>query len=261
MIDNVQHDIHLHLVPVRGLADEILVHKITGQLYMNGAAVRLKFPMLVVRHGETDGNLRSTLSGQVDGPENQLNAKGKQQAQQSASLVFADLEQRLGSVRLLELAQSGRLMILSSPITRAKHTAEAFVHCFHEKTSIGLDVILEEDLKEISLGKYDGCALEEIDDEDFAALVKRYRGTQDATIDWLGTGESFLAVAIRAKQLLDRLNQTHAGKLVIAFSHGTFTSALRTTLGDRTLINEDGIVAFRDRIIGHAVPHWLNDSL
>jgi broad specificity phosphatase PhoE len=120
---------------------------------------------------------------------------------------------------------------------------------------------LEDNLKEIAFGKYDGCALEEIDDPEFAALVKRGRETQDGTIDWQGTGESFLAATIRAKQLLEKLNVTHAGDLVIAFSHGTFTSALRTALGDQTLVNHDGIVAFRDRIIGHAAPHWLNDSL
>lgn len=261
MIDTVQQDTHLHLVPVRGLADEILVHKITGQLYMNGAAVRLKFPMLVVRHGETDGNLRNILSGQIDGPENQLNANGKKQAQQTARNIFVELEKRLGRPRLLEMAHSGRLVILSSPITRAKDTAEVFVDHFRMKTSAGLKVILETDLKEISFGKYDGCALEEIDDTEFAALVKRYRETQDATIDWQGSGESFLTVAIRAKQLLERLNQIYARKLVVAFSHGTFISAMRTALGDRALFNENGIVAFRDRIIGHAAPHWLNDSL
>lgn len=146
MIAIVQQDIHLLLIPVRGLADEILVHKITGQLYMNGAAVRLKFPMLVVRHGETDGNLRNILSGQVDGPENQLNATGKKQAQQTANNLFAELETRLGATRLLEIAKSGGLRILSSPITRARHTAEAFVDYFR-KTSIVLDLALENDLE------------------------------------------------------------------------------------------------------------------
>ncbi len=63
---------------------------------MNDAAVRLKFPMLAVRHGETDGNLRNILSGQIDGPENQLNANGKQQAQQSANNLFTESTPRAG---------------------------------------------------------------------------------------------------------------------------------------------------------------------
>jgi len=152
------------------------------------------------------------------------------------------------------------LSVLTSPLTRAHDTARIFLQFFKEQTGIRLVAEIEPDLQEISFGQYDGFALEEIDDEDFAKLVIRYRTIQDATIDWQGTGESFVGAAIRGRRLLEKFNAEFDGKIVVAFTHGTFISALRTVLGDKALLRDNGMVAFRDRILEHAEPLWLGQS-
>ncbi|MFQ5754033.1 MAG: histidine phosphatase family protein, partial [bacterium] len=160
-------------IPVTELDGQILVNKVRGQLRMKGAAVRLEFPMLVVRHGETDGNIRYVLQGQVDGPENQLNRTGWKQARETACRVFTELENRLSRVRLLKLAEAKRMAVLTSPIQRAKETAKYFLQHFKERTGIELRQSEDDGLKEISFGQYDGCALEDIENEQIVAMVKR----------------------------------------------------------------------------------------
>jgi broad specificity phosphatase PhoE len=168
-------------VPVPQLNGQILSNKKTGQIYMKGPVVQLEFPMVIVRHGETDGNWRRVLHGLANGPENQLNERGKKQAKQLAVNLFAELECTFGP-RLAELARSGNLIILTSPLKRARDTAQFFIDYVKEKTGLLLQLEVLEDLKEISFGKIDGLALDEIEDKELRDLVVRYRTTQDATI-------------------------------------------------------------------------------
>jgi broad specificity phosphatase PhoE len=245
-------------VPVPGLNGQILSDKKTGQIFMKGPVVHLEFPMIIVRHGETDGNRRKVLHGLANGPENQLNETGKEQAKQLAINLFAELERMFGP-RLAELARSGNLIILTSPLKRARDTAQFFIDYVKEKTGIFLEPQVQEDLREISFGKIDGLALGEIEDPDLRDLVIRYRTTQDATINWQGTGESFMDTLIRAKRLLQALNRRYQGKdvVVVSFTHGTFGSSLRAVTGDKSLVKGANMIAFRDRILGCGVPHWL----
>jgi broad specificity phosphatase PhoE len=245
-------------VPVPNLNEQILSDKKTGQIFMRGPVVRLEFPMIIVRHGETDGNRRNVLHGLANGPENQLNEAGKEQARQLAINLLAELEHTFGP-RLTELARSGNLIILTSPLRRARDTAQFFIDYIKEKTGILLELQVQEDLREISFGEVDGLTLDEIEDKELSDLVVRYRTIQDATINWKGTGESFVDTLIRAKRLLQALNRRYEGKdvVVISFTHGTFGSSLRALTGDRSLVKADNMIAFRDRILGCGVPHWL----
>ena len=152
------------------------------------------------------------------------------------------------------------MIILTSPLGRARETAQFFIDYINEKTGILLELQVQEDLREISFGKIDGLALDEIEDKELRDLVVRYRTIQDATINWKGTGESFMDTLIRAKRLLQALNRRYEGKdvVVISFTHGTFGSSLRALTGDRSLVKADNMIAFRDRILGCGVPHWLS---
>ena len=245
-------------VPVPQLNGQILSDKKTGQIYLKGPVVHLEFPMVIVRHGETDGNRRKVLHGLANGPENQLNERGKEQAKQLAIDLLAELERTFGP-RLAELAKSGNLIILTSPLKRARDTAQFFIDYIKEKTGLLLELEVLEDLREISFGKIDGLALDEIEDKDLRNLVVRYRTTQDATINWQGTGESFVDTLIRAKRLLQALNKRYQGKdvIVVVFTHGTFGSSLRAVTGDKGLVKGANMIAFRDKILGCGVPHWL----
>lgn len=246
--------------PIAQLDNQILVDPATGQIYMKGRVLELCVPVMVVRHGQTDGNLRNVLQGQADGPENQLNRAGKQQAKQTARNLFAELVKRIGRSSLQALARTDKIALLSSPISRARDTAQFFIDYFYDRTGILLKENREEALKEMSFGRLDGSSLEDLQKDAHKKLVVKYRTTQDATIRWDDTGESFIDACVRAKHLLQRLNAERRGQVVIAFSHGTFISALRTVVGDRTLVRANGMIAFRDHIPENAVPHWLGDS-
>jgi broad specificity phosphatase PhoE len=257
MVQDIETD--FGFVPVPGLNGQILSDRKTGQVFMKGPAVQLEFPMIIARHGETDANRRNVLHGLANGPENQLNETGKEQATQLAKSLFAELNRTFGA-RLAELARSGNLIILTSPLKRAKHTAQFFIDYFKEKMGILLELQVKEDLREISFGKIDGLALDEIEDKELRDLVIRYRTIQDATINWQGTGESFVDTLIRAKRLLQALNNRYQGKdvSVILFTHGTFGSSLRVVTGDKSLVKGATMIAFRDNILGCGVPHWLS---
>ncbi len=246
-------------VPVHELNNRIFVDKATGQIFLRGPVLSLQFPIIIARHGQTPGNERGVVQGHADGHENQLDEIGRRQARQLATNLFNELESTLGS-RLPEMAKAGNLIILKSPIKRAQDTAQYFLDYFEERTGIQVGSLVEEGLTEISFGKIDGLALEDIEDEALRDLVVRYRNTQDATINWGGTGESFLDTLIRAKNLIESLNATYQGKdvVIISFSHGTFGSALRTVVGDRGILKDDGMVAFRDNILEAGNAYWLS---
>jgi probable phosphoglycerate mutase len=205
--------------------------------------------------------VRRTFQGWVDGPENQLNTVGKVQAQQAAKALYRELGELLGPY-LQDFVLSGKLVVLHSPMTRARDTANTFIEYFRTQTGIVLDPVVEEKLTEMCFGVIDGLSLEQIEDEKLKALTLRYKASQDATIDWNGTGESFLDVVARVTRLLEKLNEQYCHKdvLVIAFAHGTLINALRVAVGDKDLVGDDGLIAFRKHPIGNAEAYWLGRS-
>jgi broad specificity phosphatase PhoE len=246
-------------VPLPELNNRIVVDKAPGQIFLRGPVLSLQFPMIIARHGQTAGNERGVAQGRADEPDNQLNEMGRRQARQLAINLFHELEMTLGS-KLPEMAEAGKLIVLKSPIKRAQDTARYFLEYFKERTGIQVGSLVEGGLTEISFGKIDGLALEDIKDEALRDLVVRYRTTQDATINWQGTGESFVDTLIRAKSLIESLNAAYKGKdvVVISFTHGTFGSSLRTVAGDRSLLKDDDMVAFRDNILEVGNAYWLS---
>jgi len=117
---------------------------------MNAPGLDLLFPMLVVRHGQTNGNLARMFQGRIDNP---LNEFGKEQVRRAAQQLYMQLEELLGA-DLVEFAQSGKLIILKSPLSRAQETANAFIAYFQSRTGITLDARVEEKLAEISFGRW-----------------------------------------------------------------------------------------------------------
>jgi broad specificity phosphatase PhoE len=243
------------------LEKRITVDHETGQIFMKAPGVELKVPLLVVRHGQTDGNVRRIFQGWVDGPENQLNDVGKAQAQKAAQALYQELDELLEPC-LQDFALSGKLIVLHSPMSRARDTANTFLEYFRDQTGISLDPMVEEKLTEMCFGIIDGLSLEQIEDEDLKALILRYKAFQDATIDWNGTGESFLDVVARVTRLLEKLNEQycHDEVLVIAFAHAMLINALRVAVGDKDLVGDDGLVAFRKHALGNAEAYWLGGS-
>lgn len=231
-----------------------------GTLYACPPAIMLSFPMLAIRHGQTDDNVRHAWQGQIDGPSNQLNAVGKEQARIAAENLFAQLSESFGAA-LPTLAMSGRFVVLSSHLGRAKETAQTFLDHFAGQTGITLPLRIEPDLAEIFFGVVEGGSLETLTGELLECLLQ-FKYGRDATMNWLGTGESFTDVTLRACRLLARLNaEFYAGEtLVVAFSHGTLINGMRVAVGDPMLIEEQGKVTFRKHMVDNGEAYWLGES-
>lgn len=125
--------------------------------------------LVLVRHGETEGNAAGQLLGRRDSP---LTTRGRSDA---ASLTGA-----LGPVS----------RIVSSPLSRARQSAEA----------LGLDVPIEVDDRwiEVDYGELEGRALEAVP----AELWSRWR--VDPTFRPPG-GESLAEVGVRVRGACDQL--------------------------------------------------------
>lgn len=243
------------------LNNRLLLDQYTGHLYRNGAGADVTFPLLMVRHGETNGNINGAFQGQIDIPDSQLNATGKVQVKHAAKRLYRELLDLFGDA-LPSFAASGNLIVMQSPLGRTRETAKAFLDEFEAQTDIALSVITEKKLAESCFGVIEGLTLNEVEDEELRKLAEYFRAEQDATVDWKGTGESYLDVIIRADTLLAKLNQQYAQRpvLVIAFSHGAFINALRVAVADEALIEEDGMIAFRRNGLKNTESYWVGDS-
>lgn len=243
------------------LNNRLLLDQYTGHLYRNGAGADVTFPMLMVRHGETNGNINGAFQGQIDIPDSQLNANGKAQAKNAAQRLCRELFDLFDDA-LPAFATSGNLIVMQSPMGRTRETAKAFLDEFEAQTGIALHVITEKKLAESCFGVIEGLTLDEIADGELRKLAEYFRADQDASIDWKGTGESYLDVIIRADTLLAELNLRYAQQpvLVIAFSHGAFINALRVAIADEALVEEDGMIAFRKNGLKNTESYWVGDS-
>jgi probable phosphoglycerate mutase len=92
--------------------------------------------LILVRHGESTGNAEGLLLGRIDAP---LTERGKAQARRVGPVV------------------KGATRLISSPLERARHTADAL--------GTGLPVEIDERWIEVDYGDYDGRPLGAVPDE------------------------------------------------------------------------------------------------
>ena len=93
--------------------------------------------LILWRHGQTDYNSQGRIQGRVDVP---LNETGRDQARRAAE----------------DIAALGPTRIVSSPLTRARDTAEALA------SLTGLSVEIDEGLAEKSFGDWEGLKAADI---------------------------------------------------------------------------------------------------
>ncbi len=154
--------------------------------------------MLLLRHGQTALSVQKRFSGTGDP---QLTDVGKAQAAAAAA----------------RLASSGAEVVVSSPLSRARQTAEAV------GAALNLDVEVEEGFRETDFGDWEGYT--------FADIRQKWPRELDA---WLASsavappfGESFDATTTRVRQARDRVLVRHGGKKVVVVSH---VSPIKTML-------------------------------
>ncbi|MDX3233599.1 bifunctional RNase H/acid phosphatase [Streptomyces sp. ME19-01-6] len=162
---------------------------------------------VLLRHGETALTPEKRFSGS-GGSDPELSPVGRRQAE----LVAAALAAR-GTIQV----------VVSSPLRRCVETAEAVA------SRIGVDVRIEEGLRETDFGAWEGLT--------FAEARERYPDDLQA---WLasskaaptGGGESFAAVARRVAVTRDQLLARYAGRTVLLVTHVTpIKTLVRLALG------------------------------
>lgn len=165
--------------------------------------------LLLVRHGETDSNIRGLLHGQVDVP---LTPLGIAQAHAIAA--------HLGH-------EGGIAALYSSPLERAHHTATIIGDV------IGLSPIIHPGLLEIHFGEAEGLSVEEAFAR-FPHLRPRDDDDGSADLQWPG-GESRHSFSARVRGAIAEIMAGHRGeKIVIATHGGVIGRAVCTLIADES---------------------------
>ncbi|MCP4039289.1 MAG: histidine phosphatase family protein [bacterium] len=148
--------------------------------------------LTIVRHGETPANAGGVWHGSIDTP---LSDRGHEQAR----AVGAHLSS-VGDVFT---------RVYSSPLQRARHTAEAI--------ALGLDLEVHEEpgLTEYDLGSWEGKTYKELYTEH-----KLWDHMKDDPHFAPHGGESPLQVVTRYCSALREIAQSHPGERVIVVGHG-----------------------------------------
>ncbi len=160
--------------------------------------------LVLIRHGETAGNIRPTALGTTDLP---LTERGKRQAH-SLSRIFR-----------LEKPEA----IYASPLKRAQDTAIAIAEPHHMTVETMLD------LSERNFGLWEGLSVDEIQSRHEA----EYAAWQADLVDYvIPCGESAREVYDRNVRLLDELLRRHTEGRVLLVTHlGCIRSMLAHLLG------------------------------
>lgn len=147
--------------------------------------------VVIIRHGQSQGNAEGRFGGHTDTP---LSPRGRKQAQATAKA----------------LATETFSAIYSSDLPRAIETASPLA----KLTGVSLETT--EALRERSVGVMEGLTFEEAAEqhpEQYQALLRR-----DFEHVLLG-GESYRQTLDRASRLLDEAIEQHKGERIVLFAH------------------------------------------
>lgn len=196
----------IRVISAQPLAREVAVEtgptpKIVGWATDLGAVTTLR----LLRHGETPHTIEKRFSGtRFDPP---LSERGEGQARAAAKHIAA-----LG----------GTDVIVASPLLRARQTAQAVAD------ELGLEVAIDNDLRECDFGDWDGLTFAEASARSGVELSR-----------WLSTpemappgGESLIQVAARVAEAQERILAEHVGKGVLIVAHvGSIKMLIHAALG------------------------------
>jgi len=163
--------------------------------------------IIFLRHGQAKNNTERILAGRTPGIP--LTEKGIDQAQKAA--------------QLLEHMNISR--IYSSPIERAKHTAEIV----GKQNSV--DVTIDERLIELDMGKFTGMPYDEIFSSHGNVFMKFYNGELEIAHNGV---ETFEEVKRRILDIVDHVLETHPDENVVLVTHMDPIKAMLSTIVDLT---------------------------
>jgi broad specificity phosphatase PhoE len=188
--------------------------------------------IVFVRHGETDWNVEGRLQGQRDIP---LNDNGRAQARRNGKAIIAAMPDVAG------------YDFVASPLVRSRETMEI------ARLAMGLDPSayhLDERLREITFGEWEGFTTEELRQQEPALVAAREK---DKWGFLPPGGESYRVLSKRIEAWL-----ADVGRPTFAVSHGGVGRVLRRhVLGldpheavamsfpqDRALLIKDGVASW-----------------
>ncbi|MDN6286521.1 histidine phosphatase family protein [Corynebacterium casei] len=160
--------------------------------------------LILIRHGQTTYNATGRMQGHLD---TQLSDEGVVQAESAGRL----------------LQNQGITRILASDLSRAKVTAEIV------GKQLGLDVEVDERMRETNLGQWQGMTSAEVDEQyPGARAIWRHDPT------WAPPeGESRVDVAKRARPVIDEFMESYSDwdtNTVLVVAHGGAIAALTCNL-------------------------------
>lgn len=161
----------------------------------------MKTKLILVRHGESEGNARRIILGHTDWD---LSDLGRKQALIACEALS---EQKIDAVYSSDLLRAYNTV---APMAKAR----------------GLDVITDEGLREIFLGRWEGKSVSDVIEEDGELFTVEWRGH-------FGTftppeGESVISLGERIAATLAKICEANPGKTLLI---GTHAAAIRSFYG------------------------------
>lgn len=166
--------------------------------------------IIFLRHGQAKNNIERILTGRTPGIP--LTEKGIDQAEKAAKF----------------LEHMNISAIYSSPIERARHTAEIVGK--HNS----LDVTIDDRLIELDMGKFTGVPYDEIFTSHGNVFMKFYNGELEIAHNGV---ETFSEVKKRVLGIVDHVIENHPDQNVVLVTHMDPIKAMLSTVVDLTPTN------------------------
>ncbi|GBL40940.1 histidine phosphatase family protein [Nitrosopumilaceae archaeon] len=166
--------------------------------------------IIFLRHGQAKNNIERILTGRTPGVP--LTEEGINQAEKAAKF----------------LEHMNISAIYSSPIERARHTAEIVGK--HNS----LDVTIDDRLIELDMGKFTGVPYDEIFTSHGNVFMKFYNGELEIAHNGV---ETFSEVKKRVLGIVDHVIENHPDQNVVLVTHMDPIKAMLSTVVDLTPTN------------------------
>ena len=163
--------------------------------------------VIFLRHGQAKNNTERILAGRTEGIP--LTDRGVQQAEHTAQL----------------LEHMNISAIYSSPIQRAKHTAEIVGN--HNS----IDVQIDDRLIELDMGKFTGMPYDEIFNSHGNVFMKFYNGELEIAHNGV---ETFSEVKKRVNSIVDHVLEKHPNENVVLVTHMDPIKAMLSSIFELT---------------------------
>lgn len=194
--------------------------------------------LLLVRHGESTWNHERRIQGQLDPP---LSERGREQARRLAA----------------RFRNHPAGALYASDLLRTRETAEPL------ERMLGIKAVAERQLREISLGRWEGKTREELMSE-YPTLWEAW--THEPDWDLVPDGEGAERFEQRVRATVDSLFGRHPGGDVVVVTHGgVIQSALAGVVGRRTrglfpFVIHNASLTVLQRLDGRTVVTAVNDT-